>query len=279
VYKSQEETSASIDNSRFYTRAGSFRAAIAPDDATAALLQNTGGFYLTGIPVDDRDNLPNPTSLTQLETVNINRISNSARATEEAKVQANLPSELTQTGATVTVFNPDGTQKAFLSGTTNAAGQSLDPTQIATQAGDVIITQTDGTAVTLTAADYLSRITTAGVTAAGQIAGGGAVNFGGGALTLTVNGESVSIDQADLLAAGFTDGADDAATLATAINALANITPGDTTYTLAAAVVGDELQISATNPNTALDVAVRNIGGIVDAVSYTHLTLPTNREV
>jgi len=28
--------------------------------------------------------------------------------------------------------------------------------------------------------------------------------------------------------------------------------------------VGDELQISATNPNTALDVAVRNIGGIVD---------------
>ena len=251
-----EDPAGGLDGSRFFTRAGSFRTAIDPNDPQRALLQNTGGFYLTGIPVEDRNNLPEPNTLVGLEPVDVNRLANTARATENVTTQANLAAEAQIQGAARTVYNADGTQKVFTTGTAS------DPDNVQVTAGTLVITKRNGETVNLTAADYAPNVTTAGLTASGQFAAGDAVDFDGNALSFNIAGNNVTISQADLALNGFTDGVNNAAALAGAINAVGTRSTGGVTYTLNAQLDGDTLTIQALNGGS--QVSTDTITGIAE---------------
>ena len=80
-------TSSPDSNIYYYTRAGSFGA---DDDG---YLVNANGFYLQGWAVDSDGNYLNGSggSVSSLETINLNAVSGSAKATSEISIVANLP--------------------------------------------------------------------------------------------------------------------------------------------------------------------------------------------
>lgn len=75
-------------NEHYYTRVGSF----APDKNGD--LVNADGYYLQGWPVDSNGNLvDNSASVSGLETVNLNSIAGTAKATTSIDMVANLPAD------------------------------------------------------------------------------------------------------------------------------------------------------------------------------------------
>ena len=259
-----EEASASIDNSRFYTRAGSFRTVIDPtdtDNLDKALLQNTGGYYLTGIPIDDRNEIPEPNSLTQLETVDINRQANSARATENFFTQARLPNEATSFGFGQTVYNANGSINTTFTGAETVT------------LGTITATRPDNVVVTVTPADLFPA------SAGGRLTGPAATNLtndavtiAAGGLDIDIGGTTTNIPLANITSAGFVNGTGDLNDLATALQGL-TVGGFDLSASFTADAAGDYLEIRAFNSTTGAEGLVTNVdsGGAVAVASAAAL--------
>ncbi|GEM_PF-64497 len=160
-FVTSDDANYSADSATNYTRAGSFRPSIDPNDSSAALLQNTAGQYLLGWEVGEDGTVSEANqTLNNLNPVNINRITATAEPTENVFSRMNVPAETVATADPIGIYgttSPTGdvqnltftaAQQATINVSDGSAGGNL--IEVATSAGTVSLTADELTAATST---------------------------------------------------------------------------------------------------------------------------------
>ncbi len=182
-----------------YTRAGSFR----PDED--GYLKNTAGYYLQGWTVNkngdvtkdgtDADFIIDNPNETNLEPVNINRITNIAEQTENVRIRANVPSEFEPSsglylGAAALAADAAlgaGVSTIGLAASNAVTGAGGTAAQAAAAQTEAITQARAGNLPSIIGAAVSSAVTTAGGTAAQAAAASAAVITQAEALTAASN--------------------------------------------------------------------------------------------
>jgi len=134
---------------QFFTRNGAF-----DTDAKGNLVLSGTNFYLLGWGTDAKGNVlgANPDNIASLQNVNINKFNNSATATTEYSLQANLPTEAQSTVTTLTYSNsatPPATENVAVGYSVltpqNSANPPVTVYQLTYTASNSAVTLTDGT--------------------------------------------------------------------------------------------------------------------------------------
>lgn len=245
-FVTSDDTTYSADSSLNYTRAGSFRTAIDPDDSTKALLQNTAGQYLLGWEVDE-DGVVSESAMTStnLNNVDVNRITSTAEATETIGSRMNVPAEVTASADAIGIYGTTSATSDVSNLTFSDTERQLVTVSDTSGGGNILEIATSAGTVGVTFADLAAAFTT--ITVADGTDGGAA------AALYSDNAAGSVITTADLATYGFdNDGTESVSEYVGAVNA-AYQALGNTDTLLTLDAAGDTYTFNTTNNGGLVD--------------------------